>query len=145
MSHPPADVFSSMCPSRNLLDLLAQKWTLLLIDELSEGARRTAELRRRLDGVSEKVLIQTLRKLEQAGLVARRDFGEVPPRVDYRLTPLGTSLSPLVRAFDRWMEEHVPDVLEARDKFEAQRVSSKTDQQKEQSGKVTPLPVRRLR
>jgi DNA-binding HxlR family transcriptional regulator len=145
MSHPRADVFSSLCPSRNVLDLLAQKWTLLLIDELTEGARRTAELRRRLDGISEKVLIQTLRKLEQSGLVARHDFGEVPPRVEYRLTPLGISLSPLVRAFDRWMEEHVVDVLQAREAFETQKSRPRTGEQRNESKKVLQLPLRRSR
>ena len=90
-----ANVFSSACPSRRVMAVLAEKWTLLIVTQLANGPMRTAEIRRGVDGVSEKMLIQTLRKLEGFGLISRKSYPEVPPRVEYRLTPLGRSLSRL--------------------------------------------------
>ena len=92
------------CPARRVLELLAEKWALLVVHALSEGTRRTGELRRRVTGVSEKMLIQTLRRLEAYGLVHRTSYAEVPPRVEYELTTLGWSLSSVVTALDRWVE-----------------------------------------
>ena len=94
------------CPARALLTTLADKWALLLIHALSEGPHRTGALRRRVGGISEKMLVQTLRRLETSGLVSRRSYAEVPPRVEYDLTERGWSLSPLVTAIDRWVEDH---------------------------------------
>lgn len=115
------DVFSSRCRSRDVLDLLAEKWAVLLVHSLSEGPKRTGELHRHVDGISEKMLIQTLRGLERHGFVARRSYAEVPPRVDYRLTPLGRSLSGLVRALDHWVEENFVEILKAQQAFDSQR------------------------
>lgn len=106
----PCDVFRADCPARAVLALLAEKWALLVIHALSERTYRTAELRRRIDGISEKMLIQTLRRLERHGLVARTSHAEVPPRVDYALTPLGQSLGSVVRALDQWVEAHTPEI-----------------------------------
>lgn len=102
----PCDVFLPDCPARSVLTLLAEKWSMLILHALGEGTQRTGTLRRRIGGISEKMLIQTLRRLEAAGLVARTSHAEVPPRVDYALTDLGWSLSPLVKALDRWVEQH---------------------------------------
>lgn len=98
------DVFRVNCPARRVLELLAEKWALLVIHALSEGTRRTGELRRRVTGVSEKMLVQTLRRLELHGLVHRTSYSEVPPRVEYELTALGWSLSSVVTALDTWVE-----------------------------------------
>ena len=111
--HPPANVFSSRCPSRRVLAVLAEKWTLLVVSQLANGPMRTAEIRRSVDGVSEKMLIQTLRKLESYGLVSRKSYPELPPRVEYRLTPLGRSLARLTKLFGRWVERNVVGLLEA--------------------------------
>lgn len=100
------DVFLPNCPARAVLSLLAEKWALLVIHALSEGTRRTAELRRRIGGISEKMLIQTLRRLEEHGLIVRTSYPEIPPRVEYALTPLGRSLSSVVTALDQWVEAH---------------------------------------
>jgi DNA-binding HxlR family transcriptional regulator len=100
------DVMQPDCPARMALVLLAEKWSLLAIHALSEGTMRTSALRRRIGGISEKMLIQTLKRLEDAGLVARKAYPEVPPRVEYSLTDLGWSLSPLIRALDAWVETH---------------------------------------
>jgi DNA-binding HxlR family transcriptional regulator len=93
--------------------VLAEKWTLLIVAQLAQGPMRTAEIRRCVDGVSEKMLIQTLRKLEGFALVSRRSYPEVPPRVEYRLTPLGRSLARLAHLFGRWVERNAQNLLRA--------------------------------
>src|SRR4051812_32839380 len=90
---PNGNVFDAGCPARALLEILAEKWALLLVHMLASGPARTAELRRRIGGISDKMLIQTLRRLERSGFVARHAYPEVPPRVEYSLTALGRSLS----------------------------------------------------
>lgn len=110
---PVANVYSAVCPSRRVMAVLAEKWTLLVVSRLAEGPMRTAQIRRSVEGVSEKMLIQTLRKLESFGLVSRRSYPEVPPRVEYRLTPLGRSLARLTQLFGRWVEKNVVSLLKA--------------------------------
>jgi DNA-binding HxlR family transcriptional regulator len=100
---PQPNVFDSTCPSRDILELIGGKWSMLVLCTLRAGPARTGELKRRLDGVSAKMLTQTLRELERHGIVVREDFGEVPPRVEYRLSPLGHSLSVLVSEIERWV------------------------------------------
>src|SRR3954470_9510260 len=100
---PPADPWSESCPSRDLVNMLASKWVMLLIPLLRRGPKRNGDLMRAVGGVSQKMLTQTLRDLERHGLVARRDYAEVPPRVEYTLTPLGESLAKTVAAFDDWV------------------------------------------
>ena len=112
-SNPVANVYSARCPSRRVMDVLAEKRTLLVVAQLANGPMRTAEIRRSVDGVSEKMLIQTLRKLEAFGLVSRRSYPELPPRVEYRLTPLGRSLARLAGLFGRWVERNVVTLLKA--------------------------------
>jgi DNA-binding HxlR family transcriptional regulator len=112
------NVFSADCPSRRILELLAEKWALLLIHALAARPARTAELRRRVGGISEKMLIQTLRRLERNGFVARRAYPEVPPRVEYALTPLGRSLSEPVTTLDRWVERNLAQIDAARRTFD---------------------------
>lgn len=115
---PDANVFNAHCPARTVLELLAEKWALLLIHMLSRGPARTSELRRQIGGISEKMLIQTLRRLERNGLVTRRAYPEVPPRVEYALTPLGASLSGPIKQLDQWVERNLPDVAAARREFD---------------------------
>jgi DNA-binding HxlR family transcriptional regulator len=112
--HPVPNVFSAACPSRRVMAMLAEKWTLLIVTTLAEGPKRTAEIRRSVDGISEKMLIQTLRKLEGYALVSRKSYPEVPPRVEYRLTPLGRSLARLAGLFGRWVERNVVTLLRAK-------------------------------
>jgi len=117
-------VLNQCCEARRLIELLAEKWTLLVIHTLSSGPMRTADVRRRVEGVSEKMLIQTLRKLERNGIIARRAYPEVPPRVEYRLTKLGTSLATLVCALDGWAEENCERVHQAQVAFDARKEGS---------------------
>ena len=118
------NVFSVTCPARYVLDVLADKWALLLIHTLSHGTHRTAELRRQVGGISEKMLIQTLRRLERFGLVTRQAYPEVPPRVEYSLTALGLSLSAPIRALDHWVESNIDELNQAQQAFEDQLVEA---------------------
>jgi len=84
-----ADVFRAECGTRAVLDLLADKWTVLVIGSLSGGRKRHTQIAREIEGVSAKMLTQTLRRLEQDGMLERTVYPVVPPRVEYELTPLG--------------------------------------------------------
>ena len=106
MSQMTPNVFDANCRSRALLALVAHKWSVLVIYALMNGPRRTAEVRRMIGGISQKMLTQTLRELEAARLVERTVFPEVPPHVEYELSPLGASLSPVLEAMCAWSQEH---------------------------------------
>jgi DNA-binding HxlR family transcriptional regulator len=112
------NVFDPACPARAVLEVLAEKWALLLVHMLANGPARTAQLRRRIGGISDKMLIQTLRRLERNGFVERRAFPEVPPRVEYSLTALGASLSEPITTLDRWVERHLQDIGVAQRQFD---------------------------
>ena len=112
------DAFIAACPSRQLLDRLADKWVALTLAALADGEQRYSELSRTIAGVSQKMLTQTLRNLERDGIVLRSITPAVPVRVDYRLTPLGTSLLPVVAAIKDWAEQHMDQVLTARERFD---------------------------
>jgi len=108
------NAYIATCPSRQLLDTLANKWVCLVLVALAGGPLRHSELARRIAGVSQKMLTQTLRCLERDGLVSRTVTASVPVRVDYELTTLGEDLGGVVRELKRWAERHMPAVLEAR-------------------------------
>ena len=108
----PDGVFSSGCPSRVVLDHVASKWGTLVILALAEGdALRWSELRRRAEGVSEKMLAQTLRTLEADGLVHRDAQPVIPPRVDYSLTPRGRELVALLLPLFGWVVANADDIV----------------------------------
>ena len=121
-----ANPWDADCPSREILRLVADKWVLLLLPLLEGGPRRHAELLRGAGGISQKMLTQTLRTLEQHGLVTRRDYREVPPRVDYALTPLGASLAQTLGALDAWVVAHYAAVDAARRGYRRPRTPSPT-------------------
>jgi DNA-binding HxlR family transcriptional regulator len=108
------DVFMRTCPSHQVLETLSGKWTYLIVAALTQGRMRNAELQRKVAGISPKMLAQTLRTLERDGLVTRTVHAEVPPRVEYELTPLGTGLSGLMTQIRHWAETHVPQIKAAR-------------------------------
>lgn len=110
----PADVWNAGCPSRRVLALVANKWALLVIPLLRGKPRRNNELLRQVGGISQKMLTQTLRDLELNGLVLREDRQTVPPHVEYRLSPLGLSLSRALIAVDRWAEANHAQIDAAR-------------------------------
>jgi DNA-binding HxlR family transcriptional regulator len=115
------NVLSATCPSRAALDLVASKWALLIVPVLAAGPVRNNELLRRIEGVSQKMLTQTLRELERNGLVERIDYEDVPPHVEYRLSELGHSLSDALVAVDRWAEKHYQKLSNARLRFDRER------------------------
>lgn len=107
------DLFDAACPSRAVLDLIADKWSILVLSAVHHGAHRNGELLRRIGGISQKALTRTLRDLEANGLVQRTDHHEVPPRVDYALTATGRSLFPVLNALCDWALEHADIVPSA--------------------------------
>ncbi len=124
-SEAPGDVYAEACPSRAILELIADKWTLLIMPALGHGPVRNGELLRTIGGVSQKMLTQTLRTLESNGLVRRIDHMEVPPRVEYELTELGRSLAETIKKLEGWAETHIADVLAAREEFEKRERAKK--------------------
>jgi DNA-binding HxlR family transcriptional regulator len=109
------DVFRRSCPSHTVLEVLTNKWTLLVISSLRGKSHRFGELSRRIEGITPKMLTQTLKILERDGLVQRTMYPVIPPRVDYELTELGGDLVELLDAIRFWSERHVPDILKARE------------------------------
>jgi DNA-binding HxlR family transcriptional regulator len=106
------------CQSREVLDLIADKWTVLIIHSIGNGTLRHNEILRELEDISQKVLTQGLRKLERNGLVTRKIYPVVPPRVDYTLTPLGRSLVSVLKTLTSWAEGNFPAVIDARKRFD---------------------------
>jgi DNA-binding HxlR family transcriptional regulator len=104
-----------------VLDRLADKWTVLVIGQLAAGTMRFAELRRAVDGISQKMLTSTLRDLERNGLVKRQLYASVPPKVEYSLTALGGSLINKMQGLCHWAEENIDQVLRARETFDKRR------------------------
>lgn len=114
----PADVYSRDCPSRVVLDRIGDRWTALIVGVLEDGPRRFVEIRDAM-GITSKVLTQTLRALEYDGLINRTAYDESPPRVEYQLTPLGLTLREPLAAIRDWAEAHLPEILAAREKADA--------------------------
>lgn len=112
------DPYLKGCPTREMLDRIGDKWTVLVIGELSDGGpRRFTVLKRRLGGVSEKMLTQTLRGLERDGLVQRTVFPVIPPHVEYQLSALGCTLRGPIAALENWAVDHMDEVVAARDSY----------------------------
>ena len=110
---------SDTCPTRTALDTIADRWTTLVINLLSEGPQRFGALRRSIGGISQKMLTQTLRQLERDGLVSRRVYPTTPPSVEYALTPLGETLIEPLGALRDWSVAYIEQVLTARAAFDA--------------------------
>src|SRR3954466_3404101 len=103
-------VLDAQCPSRLILDRIADKWTALIIQVLAKGTKRYVELQREIGGISQKMLTQTLRSLERDGLVQRTIYPVVPPKVEYSLTRLGRTLIEPLQALCRWSEKHLHEL-----------------------------------
>jgi DNA-binding HxlR family transcriptional regulator len=115
------NVFDPNCDSRQVLALVADRWSMLVIYALSSGVKRHGELKRMIGGISQKMLTQTLRSLERDGIVRRRVHAVVPPRVEYSLTALGKTLLGPLRSICRWAENHISQVRAARENSSARR------------------------
>jgi DNA-binding HxlR family transcriptional regulator len=116
---PAYNVYSQDCPTRTVLDIVADKWASLLIVALVPGTKRFQQLKREIGGITQKMLTQTLRSLERNGLVERRAYATVPPRVEYTLTRLGHTLSQTLEALQDWSVAHVGEILQARKLMDA--------------------------
>lgn len=106
------DPFDRTCPSRALLDSVGDKWTILIVLALEEGPRRYGRIEEAVDGISQKMLSQRLRRMTGDGLIARWAYEEVPPRVEYELTDLGRSLLPVAQALVDWVADHYATVTQ---------------------------------
>ena len=94
------------CPTEITLDVIAGRWKVMVIFWLLQDKRRFNQLQRDLSGITHRTLAKQLKEMEADGLVERKDFGEIPPRVEYRLTPLGRSLEPVLAAMHEWAIQH---------------------------------------
>ena len=117
---PPINVLNKRCPSNEVLDMIADKWSVLVIYALRKEVRRYSDLERMIDGISQKMLTQTLRKLQRNGLLTRTVYPVVPPHVEYQLTELGLGLHKVLSPLCKWSQKHMPDVLEARESYDIQ-------------------------
>ncbi|WP_185985702.1 winged helix-turn-helix transcriptional regulator [Aureimonas mangrovi] len=109
--------FEQPCPIRDVLDRIGDQWTFLVLGALGGGTKRFSELAREIDDISRQMLSRTLRRLEQDGLVKRTVFAQVPPRVDYELTPLGRSFLGPLEALVNWADENHGAIVDARQHF----------------------------
>lgn len=113
------NLFAAECPSREVLKHVTSRWGVLILVALRDGTHRFSDLRRKMGGVSEKMLAQSLQALEQDGFVNRVSRPVVPPHVEYSLTPLGEQISDKVAALADWIELNLPEVLATREERES--------------------------
>ena len=131
----PGDCFLADCPARLTVELIADKWTAVVLYGLSEGPVRHGELIDLIGGISRKVLTQTLRRLQAHGLVHRHVYAEAPPRVEYELTPLGATLIEPIHILTEWARTNGDAVLDALD------TDTDTDTETETDADTAPEPV----
>lgn len=113
--------YAADCPSRQLLDRIGDRWSVLTIGTLADGPQRYSAIAARVQGVSQKMLTQTLRALERDGIVTRTVFPEVPPHVEYALTEQGRSLRAVLQPLEDWATDHMAAVTSARQAYDAAR------------------------
>src|SRR5437762_548564 len=123
----PPSVLEPQCPSRLVLERIADKWTALVIQILSKGTMRYNALHQQIGGISQKMLTQTLRSLERDGLVQRKVYPVVPPRVEYSLTRLGRTLIDPLRVLCRWSEKHLAELQANRARAKTKAVAAAGD------------------
>jgi DNA-binding HxlR family transcriptional regulator len=120
---PEPDLFNANCPTQRTLETIADKWSMIVIYALSKDKKRYGELQRLIGGISQKMLTQTLRKLERDGLVERYVYPVTPPKVEYSLTPLGKTVTELLKEICQWAEDHFDELEMARTHYD-QRIQS---------------------
>jgi len=118
------DAFDPNCPTRQILDRIGDKWAMLILLVLAQQPRRFNDLRRRIGGISQKMLSQTLKSLERDGLIVRTAFATVPVTVEYRLAPLADGLIGMMGAITAWAEAHLGDIEAARVRYDGARDAS---------------------
>ena len=112
-------VLSTECPSREILEHLTSKWSVLVLRCLSDGVHRFSELKQRIEGVSEKMLSQTLKTLEHDGFILRTVYPVVPPKVEYQLAILGSQAAEKTMYLIGWIEKSLPEILESKERVAA--------------------------
>lgn len=112
------DVMAHACPTRQVVSRIGDKWTLLVLFSLSQGTQRFSTLRNAVEGISQKMLTQTLRNLERDGIVSRRVYPVIPPKVEYSLTALGDSLARVIDTVRTWAYEHMDEIDAARSEYD---------------------------
>ncbi|MFA1547761.1 winged helix-turn-helix transcriptional regulator [Actinomadura chokoriensis] len=117
------------CRAREILDRVGDKWSLQVIALLGERTKRFSELRREIDGISQRMLTVTLRGLERDGIVIRTVYPVVPPRVDYSLTPMGATLMDAANTLVRWAENHLAEIDAARADYDARAAESASEKE----------------
>lgn len=117
---PKTNPYIASCPTRFVLDRIANKWAVLILGLLVDQPMRFNQLRHRIEGISQKMLTQTLRNLERDGLVKRQAFATVPVTVEYSITPLGRTLAMTVDALRQWADTHISEVLVAQADYDAE-------------------------
>jgi DNA-binding HxlR family transcriptional regulator len=118
-----ANAYAADCPTRQILDRIGDKWAVLILLLLRDEPLRFNQLRRAIDGISQKMLSQVLKSLERDGLVKRRAIATVPVTVEYSITPLGLTLAAAVDHLRDWAEQHLKDVLAAQRRYDTQHPS----------------------
>ena len=137
---PAWNPYLATCPTRQVLDCVADKWAVLIVGLLRGGPQRFGELRRGIEGVSQKMLTQTLRSLERDGIVHRAEITRSPPKVvAYSLTPMGRSLSITLDQLRLWAEQHIEDVLRHRASFDLAASQAGSDDPAGAEGKVRTI------
>ncbi|MET1074497.1 MAG: helix-turn-helix domain-containing protein [Umezawaea sp.] len=121
---PLGSPYRADCPTRNILDRIGDRWTVLIVGALWDGSARFSELRRRVEGISQKMLTQTLRGLERDGLVRRTVHSGVPIRVEYALTEAGLTLREPLRALQEWSITYLSDVSASQEAYDRRSTSS---------------------
>lgn len=112
------DVYNERCPSRNVLEAISDKWSILVINILSKNICRFGELKRKIGGISPKMLTQTLKALQKYGFIERQDYPGLILKVEYSLTTLGRELSLLLASLTEWTESNMPEIMHSEKKFE---------------------------
>lgn len=120
-AHPAFDVYAQDCPTRMVLNRIGDKWALLILDCLRDGSARFSVIRKKIGGISQKVLSQVLKNLERDGLVLRTVHATVPVAVEYSLTSLGETLTQAVASLTHWAEQHMDEVQEAQLRYDGKR------------------------
>lgn len=115
------DVMAQNCPTRQVIGRVGDKWSLLVLFALSTGTKRFSELRSEVQGISQKMLTQTLRTMERDGWVSRHVYATIPPKVEYTLTPLGESLEDSIAVVRRWAYTHMDEIAAAREAYDCRR------------------------
>ena len=115
------NVFNKNCPTRLVLDRIADKWTILVVSSLETETKRFGELKKEIDGISQKMLTKTLKGMERDGLIKRKAYPTIPPKVEYSLTDLGVTLVEMLQNIQFWAENNIEQIIKSQNKFDTKK------------------------